>query len=403
MRGYFIFELKQFFTNKKNIAVFALLTFAAIFYAFKIAPAYDPIEKVDYDEIEATYLTREEFLDKMFGENLWEYDPSVGYAFDIFKYINPIDLKRMEALDAGDLREYAELTSGWYFTTNVISYRNDYFPYNSRYYMTNGNFAEEEAFYNYLEQHRRYASYAKGDYELSIEIFEQRTALQTLERLLKGPLPYIFLIATLLLTIDIVTKDRRYPSILKGFPIADWKRLFVKAIVALIGSITLWLPIVVGLIIIGFQFGFGNFSLPSPVYSYEMIWNMEGKFTEMSLGMFLLRCFLLLAAWMFVMVAVVLFFSILFRQEMLNMVAGVLLIFGDRFYTSRGVGYFWNVENYPTSYVQVGNIVSKYQNFYFTSDGLHDMLGLKLLSASAAIFLICTLLISLSKRFRLIK
>ena len=403
MWGYVNFEFKQFFTNKKNIAVLALLTFTAIFYAFRLAPAYDPIEKVSYDEIEATYLTRQEFLDSIEGENLWDYHPSVGYAVDVFQFINPVDLQRMEALDAGDLRAYAKVTSDWYFATNAITYRNDRFSYNPRYYMSNDNFAEEEAFFSYLEQYKRYESYAKGDYDLTVEILEQRTALQTLERLLKGPLPYIFLIATLLLTIDIVTKDRRHPSILKGFPIADWKRLVVKALVALVGSIALWIPIVVGLVIIGFQFGFGHFSLPSPVYSYELIWQMDGKFTDMSLGMFLLRCFVLLAAWMFVMIAVVLLFSILFRQEMLNMIVGVLLIFGERFYTSRGVGYFWDVEQYPTSYVQVGKIVSKYQNFYFTNAGLHDMLGVKLLLASAAIVLVLTLLVSLSKRFRLIK
>ena len=403
MWGYFIVELKQFFTNKKNLAIFALLTFAAIFYAIRLAPAYDPIEQVNYDEIEATYLTRQEFIDSLRGQDLWQSHPSVVYAYEIFLRMNPIDLQRMEALDAGDLRTYAEQTSKWYFDTNMFTYRNDLFAYNSRYYMTNDKFAEEEAFYSYLDQYKRYEGYANGDYDLTIDIFEQKTALQTLERLLKGPLPYIFLIATLLLTIDIVTKDRRHPSILKGFPIADWKRLFIKAIVALIGSIALWLPLVVGLVIIGFQFGFGSFSFPSPVYNPELIMGFEGKFTDMTLGMFLARCFLLLAAWMFVMISIVLLFSIIFRQEMLNMLVGILLIFGERFYTSRGVGFFWDVENYPTSYVQVGNIVSKYQNFFFSSTGLQDMLGLKLLVASAFIALVCTLLISLSKRFRLIK
>ena len=403
MKGYFIFELKQFYTNKKNIAVFALLTFAALFYAIKLAPAYDPIEKVSYDEIEATYLSRQEFLDKMSGEDLSEYHPSVGYAVSVLSYFNPIDKQRIEALDAGDLREYAKVTSGWYFDNNSLSFRNELFPYKPGYYKTNDSFADDEAFYSYLEQYKRYDAYANGSYDLSTDIFEQRTALQTLERLLKGPLPYILIIATLLLTIDIVTKDRRNPSILKGFPISDWKRLLVKASVALIGSITLWLPIVVGLVIIGFQFGFGYFSLPSPVYGFNMVWHSEGKFVEMSLGMFLIRCFLLLAAWIVVIIAVVLFFSILFRQEMVNILVGVLIIFGDRFYTIRGVGYFWDVEYYPTSYVQVGNIVSKYQNFYFMNEGLHDMLGMKLLLASAAVFIGLTILISLSKRFRLIK
>ncbi|MEK4629301.1 ABC transporter permease [Solibacillus sp. FSL R7-0682] len=403
MWGYFNFEFKQFFTNKKNIAVFALLTFVTIFYVFKLAPAYDPIEKVDYDEIEARYLTREEFLDSMFGKNLSEYHDSVQYAVSIFDFLNPYDEQRLQALDDGNLRKYVVATRDWYFYTNVYTYRNDLLAYNPRYYMDDRRFAEDEAYYAYLEQFQRYDAYKRVWYDLTIEILEQRTALQTLERLLKGPLPYIILIATLLLTIDIVTKDRRHPSILKGFPIADWKRLFVKACIGLIGSMLLWIPIIVGLLIVGFQFGFGNFDLPVPVYGYDMIANEEGKFVYMSMGMFLFRCFLLLAAWMVVVVSAVLLCSILLRQELLNMVVGALLIFGERFYTSRGVGYFWNVEYYPTSYVQVGNIVSKYQNFYFTSKGLHDVLGLKLLLISAVILFVFKLLISLSNRFRLIK
>ncbi|MER1956257.1 MAG: ABC transporter permease [Solibacillus sp.] len=403
MKGYFVFEFKQFITNKKNIAVFILLTFGALFYAFKLAPAYDPIEKVDYDEIEARYLTRQEFLDSMFGKSLRDYHDSVGYAVNLFDFLNPYDEKRLEALDEGDLRKYAVATSDWYYYTNVYTYRNDLLAYNPRYYMGDRRFAEEEAYFAYFDQFERYDKYQRVWYDLTIEILEQRTALQTLERLLKGPLPYIILIATLLLTIDIVTKDRRHPSILKGFPISDWKRLLVKASVGVIGSVLLWIPIIIGLIIVGFQFGFGNFDLPSPVYGHDMIGNTEGKFVYMSLGMFLFRCFLLLAAWMVVIISAVLLVSILFRQEMLNLVVGALLIFGERFYTSRGVGYFWEVQNFPTTYVQVGKIVSKYQNFYFTTPKLHDMLGLKLLLASGTVILALTLVISLSKRFKLIK
>ena len=403
MKGYFVFEFKQFITNKKNLAIFILLTFGALFYAFKLAPAYDPIEKVDYDEIEARYLTRQEFLDKLFGVDLGGYHSSVRYAVDLYTFLNQFDDRRLQALDDGDLRKYAAATSDWYWYTNLYTYRNELLAYNPRYYMGDRRFAEDEAYYAYLEQFERYDKYQRVWYDLTIEILEQRTALQTLERLLKGPLPYIILIATLLLTIDIVTKDRRHPSILKGFPISDWKRLLVKASVGVIGSVFLWIPIIIGLIIVGFQFGFGNFDLPSPVYGYDMIGTIEGKFVYMSLGMFLFRCFLLLAAWMVVIISAVLLVSILFRQEMLNIVVGTLLLFGERFYTSRGVGYFWDVQNFPTTYIQVGKIVSKYQNFYFVTPKIHDMLGFKLLLASGAVLLALTLIISLSKRFKLIK
>ena len=403
MWGYFKLEFKDFFTNKKNLAIYFLLAFATIFYVFKIVPAYDPIEKADYDEIEARYITRQEFLDHMEGQDLQGAHPAVPYGIWAFNYINPLDKLRMDALNTGDLQEYAELTSHWYLVTNQVTYKSDYFAYNPRYFIENNRFAEEDAFYAYLDQVVRYDAYSKADYMLSMDIFEQRTALQTFERLLKGALPTILIVCTLLLAIDIVTKDRRHPTILKGFPISDWKKLLVKMFVALFGSFALFVPLLIGLVIIGVQHGFGKFNLPSPVYASHLEWVKEGKFEMMTLGTFLSQSFMLLIAWFIVLIIVVLVCSILFRQEMVNFAVGLLLIFGENFYFSRGVGYFWEVENYPTSYIQVGQIVSKLRNFYYTNDQLDFVLGLELLLASAVVILLLTLLISLNKRFKLLK
>ena len=65
MLAYFKFEFLQFMFNKKNIAVYVILLFFACFYALKIAPSYDPIEKVDREEIEARFPTREDFLNNV--------------------------------------------------------------------------------------------------------------------------------------------------------------------------------------------------------------------------------------------------------------------------------------------------------------------------------------------------
>ena len=248
-----------------------------------------------------------------------------------------------------------------------------------------------------------YKAYANADYELSTKLFEQRTALQTFERLLKGSLPIILIICVMLLSIDIVTKDRRHPSVLKGFPIADWKRLLVKMSVSLIGSLILFVPLFVGFIIIGIQSGFGYFQLPSPVYAIDLQWSQDGSFKMMTLGTFLLQSLALLFAWFIVMINVVLICSVLFRQEMVNLVGGLLLIFGEKFYTSRGVGYFWDVEKYPTTYIQVGKIASKYQNFYFSSEHLDYRIGLQLLAISTVMLLTITLIVSLNKKFKLVK
>lgn len=403
MWGYFKFELKQFFTNKKNLAIYFLLAFAAIFYAFKVAPAYYPIEKVDYEEIEARYLTRQEFIDSVASRDLREIHPVTVDAYYTFSEINLMDRARLDSLDTNDLQKYADDTSEWYFRTNYITYYNEFISYNDRYYVNERKYADAEGFYNYLEQHVRYKAYANADYELSTIVFEQRTALQTFERLLKGPLPVILIICVLLLSIDIVTKDRRHPSILKGFPIADWKRLLVKLTVAIFGSLALFAPLLIGFIVIGIQSGFGHFQLPSPVYNIQLQWTTDGSFEMMTLGTFLLQSLTLLLLWFIVVVNVVLLGSVLFRQEMVNFAIGLLLIFGEKFYTSRGVGYFWDIEKYPTSYIQVGKIISKYQNFYFSSENLDYRLGLLQLSILVVVVIIITLLVSLNKRFKLVK
>ncbi len=403
MCRYFKFELKQFFTNKKNLAIYFLLAFAAIFYVFKVAPAYNPIEKVDYEDIEARYLTRQEFIDDIASRDLREIHPVTLDAYYRFSEINPLDKARLDALDNNDLQKYAEVTSEWYFLTNYITYYYEAISYNDRYYVNDRKFADAEGFYNYLDQHVRYKAYANADYELSTKLFEQRTALQTFERLLKGSLPIILIICVMLLSIDIVTKDRRHPSVLKGFPIADWKRLLVKMSVSLIGSLTLFVPLFVGFIIIGIQSGFGHFQLPSPVYAIDLQWSQDGSFKMMTLGTFLLQSLALLFAWFIVMINVVLICSVLFRQEMVNLAGGLLLIFGEKFYTSRGVGYFWDVEKYPTTYIQVGKIASKYQNFYFSSEHLDYRIGLQLLAISTVMLLTITLIVSLNKKFKLVK
>ncbi|MGE7915656.1 ABC transporter permease [Lysinibacillus xylanilyticus] len=403
MWSYFKFEFKQFFTNKKNVAIYFLLAFATFFYVFKIAPTYNPIESVDYDEIEARYLTRQEFLDHMEGQDLYNVHPSVIYAIETFKEINPIDKGRLDALDEGNLKKYADLTSDWYYFTNSITYRNEVFSYNSKYFTKNNKYAEDDAFYAYLEQAVRYDSYSKADYELSLEIFEQRTALQTFERLLKGVLPIILIVCVLLLSIDIVKKDQRHPSILKGFPISDWKKLLVKMFVALLGSVVLFVPLIVGIFIIGLQSGFGNFNLPSPVYAAHLDWRVDGKFEMMTLGTFLGQSFILLFTWFIVIINVVLLCSIIFRSEMVNFAVGLFLIFGENFYASRYVGYFWDVQNYPTSYIQVGQIISKRRNFYYMNNNLDFILGLQLLLGLAGVVIFLMILIALNRRYKLIK
>ncbi|WP_042470306.1 ABC transporter permease [Bacillus ndiopicus] len=404
MWAYFKFELVQFFTNKKNIAIYVLLLFAALFYAIKIAPAYDPIEQVDADEIEARYLTRETFINDMAGKNLRFAHPSVRLALQIFNELNPLDLERLEALEKGDLQKYAATTSDWYYITNSYTHNSGSLFYNPRYYAYGSQYADDDAYYAYLETGKRYEEFAKADYELSINLFEQRTAWQTIERLMTGVLPIVLIVCALLLAVDVVTKDRLHPTLLKGFPIADWKKLLVKGFVAFVGSLVLFVPLAVGFLIIGVQFGFGHLDIPVPQYIVDYkVQQKQGIFTVISLGAFLGQCIQLLLLWFMAIIAIVLLCSVVLRNEVINLGIGLVIIFAEYFYFSRGIGFLWDIEKYPTSYIQIGQVVSKIRNFYYNSDAMAAQLGMKLLAIYIVVMLVITLGISLNKRFKLVK
>ena len=100
--------------------------------------------------------------------------------------------------------------------------------YNPLYYTYDNDFGHADGHYGYGYTGSRFTGYVEGDSELSMELFEERTALQTLQRLLNSYLPIVLFISCIFLSVDIVLKDRRNPSLLKGFPIADWKKLLYE-------------------------------------------------------------------------------------------------------------------------------------------------------------------------------
>ena len=91
MWAYFKWEFNQFFTNKKNIAVYVILLFLAIYFVLKIAPSYEPIEKVNVAEMEARYTTRDDFIKSVEGKD--NIHPSVAFALAIFPGWNEYDNK----------------------------------------------------------------------------------------------------------------------------------------------------------------------------------------------------------------------------------------------------------------------------------------------------------------------
>lgn len=397
MRAYFKFELIHFMTNKKNIAIYVILLFFACFYAIKIAPSFDPIEKVDKDEIEARFLTREDFLNNVvLDENTY---PLTRFAAAIYPEWNEYDKQRLDALEQNDMKNYAESTFKWYEYSDSMIFRNGkgLLYYNPRYYTAGNLYATEDGHYAYMYSASRYKGYSEGNSDLSINVFEERTALQTLQRMLHGYLPLILLVSCILFTSDIVLKDKRNPTLIKGFPLSIWRRLLVKGGVALIGSILTIIPLLVGFIIIAIQSGVGDFQLPVPIFSYE-----TRAFTSISMGSYLFQNALLILFWFLLLISMLLLVSIILRNEFANLVVGCIVVFAEFYYYVRGLGFVKDIQWYPSSYVQVGQILSGYREYLNNSTTLTLEYGLLVMSGYTVICLLITFIISNQRWFKLL-
>lgn len=395
MWAYFKWEFKQFFTNKKNIAVYVILLFLGLYFVLKVAPSYEPIEKVDVAEMEARFTTRDDFIKSVEGKD--NIHPSVAFALAVFPQWNEYDRARIDAINEKDYLKYAEATAGWYLYSDQLTVNGDSFFYNPLYYTYGNNYAHADGHYGYGYTASRFTGYVEGSSELSMDLFEERTALQTLQRMLNDYLPIVLFISCIFLSVDIVLKDRRNPSLLKGFPISDWKKLLMKGLVAFVGSILSFVPLYVVLIAIGLQNGFGDFSLPVPFYSY-----IEETFTNITMSTFLLKNILFIGVWFLFLIAIILFLSIIVKAEFANLFVGFIIIAAEWFYFERVMGAYSNIERYPTSYVQVGQVISGYRNFVYQSPELTYQHGLTIIGCCTLFLVILTLIVSKFKRFKLI-
>lgn len=396
MRAYFKMEFLQFMSNKKNIAIYVLLLFFSCYYALIIAPAYDPIEKVDVSEIEARYLTKEEFLNNVVI-NDWTH-PLTRFAASIYPEWNEYEKERLDAIKQHNLKDYAEATFKWYaYSDNIIfNWGGEFLFYNPGYYTYGNDYARMDGHYGYLYSASRYEGYTEGESDLSVNVFEERTVLQTVQRLLHSYLPLVLIVSCILFTVDVVLKDRRNPTLLQGLPLSDWQKLIVKGGVSLLGSLLAIIPLTVGLFIIGARYGFGDFDLPVPIYSVG-----EKVFSNILMRDYLIQNTLLLVCWFLFFISLTMLVSVTIKNEFANLLVGCVFVIAEFMYYVRGIGAIRDVHWYPTSYVQTGQVLSGYRNYLYGTEALTFGTGMFVIGVCACVFLCITFLISRRRKFKL--
>lgn len=366
MRQYFLFELQSFSRNKKNLAVIILLVIAALYYTLMVVPDYQPNERINEREIQKDHDSMVYWMENREGEGI---SSGAQFALAYFPTLIEIDAQRLEALEQEDYKAYTDWTSQWYEYEDAWTFGSPHFlSYNPVYYGTNQDYPHEEGSYWYRETAQRYNQYVKSGIDITPNILEERTALQNSYRLLNNPVIAIILIAVVVIYAnDIVTKDRKHLSITKSFPLSFSDKLWTKTFVVLATSAATFLGLFLLIfLVVGMQYGFGTFEIPITVFK-RVISEGRGTFETISLGTFFIQSLILFSLIVYLFTRMTILFSLLVRNEFFNLLAGMSLIFTERLYYMRGIGFFLNVDLLPPTFFPVGQVLSGYQNHLYNS------------------------------------
>lgn len=399
MTPYFLFELQSFVRNKKNLAVIIILVIAALYYSFFVVPNYQPNERINERTIQVEYDSMVNWMENRQGEGI---SSGASFALAYFPPLMEIDARRLQSLDENDYAAYAKATSEWYEYEDAWTFGNDLFlSYNPVYYGIDKEYPHQEGSYWYRETANRYNQYVAAEIEITPNILEERTALQTIYRLLNHPfIPVIFIATVVFFSNDIILKDRKHLTIVKSFPISFQGKLWTKTFVVLTTTAITFLGI--GLLIllsVSIQNGFGSFEIPITVFK-RAISEGRGTFETINLGIFFMQAVVLLSIIVYLFTRIIILFSLLVRNEFFNLLLGIALIFSERLYYMRGIGFFSNVDLLPPTYFPIGQVLSGYQNHLYNSSEITFQNGLISL---IIMILIVELVILIAGRFKKIQ
>ncbi len=365
---YFLFQLKAFLVNPKNVGLFIITIVLSLYFGLVSVPNHTVIEQVDPRPIQKEYIDYKAFLKAARKEFVlarkpgYHYSPSRGAIDAVYTYpkVLAYDRKLLGALKKNDMNAYAHYASMRYKYIDDLIFEkgNQNFLYPAA-YNKNDNF-NMEGHYGYQRTFHLYNALLAGNKDkktpLNKNILEERTALQVMQNSLSGWTVLLLVVMVCFFTADIVTNDRKYYTVLENIPLTKRTILWLKTGVVEVGVLLNF--VVAGIIIlfcIAPKYGLGSLKLNTVDYLGKI--NFKSTFRTETLGMYYLQFMIFAVIITFIFIRLTILLSIVLRNEY---VAGILsslfAISAKMLYFSLGMGFVYPVlEKLPMTYFSIGD------------------------------------------------
>lgn len=409
---YFIFQLKTFFVNPKNIGLFVVTAVLSLYFGIVSAPNHHVINRVDRYAIQREYKNDAAFL-KVAQEELAQANkpnlsvvPSQGAmnAIKTYPTILNYDKKRLVALKNNDWKTYALYSSKWYkYVDDLIFFKgNKNFLYPIEY--GHSGIYKENGHFGYQRTYHFYNALLASKAHLNKNVLEERTALQRIQDSLSGWTMLILVLIVIFFAADILTNDRKYRTVVKNIPLNKSTILWLKTAVVEIGVLLDFLmAFIIAVICLAPRYGLGSFYLRTTFYMGRLYFKVP--FTCPTLGSYYLQLSIFAILIVFIFIRCIILLSLLSRNEYVaEIIASLLAVSGKVLYFSMGMGFVYPfLQHLPTTYFTIGDSLSGNLAYLMDSPGWDFNAGIVPLVITILVIELIMLLICKTKKIPLVR
>lgn len=378
----FFETFKKIYRNKKNRLIFLLAFLGIILYSFLYLPNVNNPLTIDMDELaletESAYGMKESRLDS--GDIAVNSFTGID-TYSMAKYDYENNFMFYDALEKGDVSRLFEVKSTNYVPLFTMDALNDYLERKH-----DGQFLEmdfERAMIN-----SSLSTLSEIDNPTTHE-FNGKTGIQQLYSFFLTYGPLIILFITVFVASEVLVDDRKHHTLKAGQPLGWRKYIFYQSVsmfMIIMSGIAVLLTVF--FLLISLLYGFGDLSLLNTHYAYNDGYRAaEENFFTAPVTEFIVQSLILTAILLYLFIRLNAVLSLIFRHDVIVMIAGFAIIAFNRLYSGGGEDKFLGIgaHLFPQNYFEFGDILSGRQNFLTLSNNFTFDNGLIVLAVTIII------------------
>ena len=187
----------------------------------------------------------------------------------------------------------------------------------------------------YYQTIMRYEDYLKKDYPITYGLMYEKTGLQALTKFIQGYGVYFLLFCAIYFSSDLLSRDRKYRTVLQGLPLSWYRQLNLKSFSAFVYSLIVVLATVVfGVFVMTIQFGFGHFDLHVPIMIAQKTFKAE-DYSVITIAAYLGKTLIVVPLLIYLFIRLNVIWGLLLKNQWIVLLIGSLVLFSERFYLTR--------------------------------------------------------------------